>query len=184
MAAVWALARARLRGRRRALLGLTVLIGVAAGAVMAAAIGARRTETAYPRLLQATLAQDLQVGVGGYAEDHPGYVDRLRRLPQVGDLGLASVAFMAPDVGLGPPSPRRWDRAPVISTDGRYGWTVNRPLVLAGDDRTRPGRRRCCSASPWPPSCWRWPPWSRSARPWPGSCSWPPPTVPPFGRWG
>ena len=90
MAAVWALARARLRGRRRALLGLTVPIGVAAGAVMAAAIGARRTETAYPRLLQATLAQDLQVGVGGYAEDHPGYVDRLRRLPQVGDLGLRS----------------------------------------------------------------------------------------------
>jgi hypothetical protein len=41
--------------------------------------------------------------VGGYAEDHPGYVDRLRRLPQVGDPGLASVAFMAPDVGLGPP---------------------------------------------------------------------------------
>jgi ABC-type lipoprotein release transport system permease subunit len=132
MAAVWALARARLRGRWRALLGLTVLVGVFAGAVMAAAIGARRTETAYSRLLEATLAADLQVGVGGYAEDHPGYIDRLRRLPQVGDLGLASVAFMAPDVGLGPPSPRRWDLAPVISTDGRYGWTVNRPLILAG----------------------------------------------------
>jgi hypothetical protein len=46
VAAVWALARARLRGRWRALLGLTLLVGVAAGAVMTAAVGARRTETA------------------------------------------------------------------------------------------------------------------------------------------
>ncbi|HWD43307.1 MAG TPA: hypothetical protein VHM23_06245, partial [Actinomycetota bacterium] len=132
MAAVWALAWARLRVRWRSLLGLTLLVGVVAGAVMAAAIGARRTETAYPRLLEATLAEDAQVGVGGYAEDHPGYIDRLRRLPQVGDLGLASVAFLAPDLGADPPAPVPWDIAPVVSTDGRFGWTVERPLILAG----------------------------------------------------
>jgi ABC-type lipoprotein release transport system permease subunit len=132
VAAVWALARARLRGRWRALLGLTLLVGVAAGAVMTAAIGARRTETAYPRLLEATLAEDLQVGVGGYTEDHPGYIDRLRRLPQVSDLGLASVAFLAPDPGPGSTSPVPWDIAAVISTDGRFGRTVSRPLILAG----------------------------------------------------
>jgi hypothetical protein len=63
MAAVWVLARARLCARRRALLGLALLVGVASGAVMGAAIGARRTETAYPRLLQATLAEDAHVGV-------------------------------------------------------------------------------------------------------------------------
>jgi ABC-type lipoprotein release transport system permease subunit len=139
VAAVWALARARLRGRWRALLGLTLLVGVAAGTVMAAAIGARRTETAYPRLLKATLAEDLQVGVGGYTEDKPGYIDQLRRLPQVSDLGLASVAFLAPDLGPGPPSPVPWDIVPVVSTDGRFGWTVSRPLILAGR-RPDPGR--------------------------------------------
>jgi FtsX-like permease family len=132
VAAVWALVRARLRVRWRPLFGLTLLVGVAAGAVMTAAIGARRTETAYPRLLEATLAEDAQVGVGGYAEDHPGYLDRLRRLPEVGDLGLASVAFLAPDLGSGPPAPVPWDIAPVVSTDGRFGWTVERPLILAG----------------------------------------------------
>jgi ABC-type lipoprotein release transport system permease subunit len=132
VAAVWALARARLRGRWRPLLGLTLLVGVAAGAVMTTAIGARRTETAYPRLLEATLAEDLQVGVGSYADEHPGYIDQVRRLPQVSDLGLASVAFLAPDLGPGPASPGRWDVVPVISTDGRFGWTVARPLILAG----------------------------------------------------
>jgi hypothetical protein len=139
VAAVWALAWARLRVHWRTLLGLTLLVGVAAGAVMTAAIGARRTETAYPRLLEATLAEDAQVGVGGYAEDHPGYIDRLRHLPQVGDLGLASVAFLTPDLGPGPPAPVPWDIAPVVSTDGRFGWTIERPLILAGR-RPDPGR--------------------------------------------
>jgi ABC-type lipoprotein release transport system permease subunit len=130
VAAVWALAGARLRVRWRPLLGLTLLVGVAAGAVMTAAIGARRTETAYPRLLEATLAEDAQVGVGGYTEDHPGYIDRLRHLPQVGDLGLASVAFLTPDLGPGPPAPVPWAIAPVVSTDWRFGWTIERPLIF------------------------------------------------------
>ena len=136
VAAVWALAKARLRGRWRPFLGLTLLIGVAAGAVMTAAIGARRTETAYPRLLQATLAEDVHVGVGSYAEEHPGYMDELQRLPQVADLGLASVAFLVPDEGL----PTAFTGiAPLMSTDGRFGWTVNRPLIVAGR-RPDPGR--------------------------------------------
>jgi ABC-type lipoprotein release transport system permease subunit len=137
VAAVWALAWARLRVRWRSLLGLTLLVGMAAGAVMAAAIGARRAETAYPRLLEATLAEDVHVGVGSYADEHPGYIDRLRRLPQVADLGLASVAFLVPDMG--PPRPTSSDIAPLMSTDGRFGWTVNRPLILAGR-RPDPGR--------------------------------------------
>jgi ABC-type lipoprotein release transport system permease subunit len=140
VAAVWVLVKARLRGRWRPLLGLTLLIGVAAGAVMTAAIGARRTETAYPRLLEATLAEDVHVGVGSYAEEHPGYIDELRRLPQVVDLGLASVAFLVRDIGPGPPGSSAFTGiAPLMSTDGRFGWTVNRPLILAGR-RPDPGR--------------------------------------------
>jgi Zn-dependent protease len=56
MAAVWALVRARLRARRRALVGLALLVGVASGAVMAAAIGARRTDTVVRRQVSAAVA--------------------------------------------------------------------------------------------------------------------------------
>lgn len=133
MAAVWVLAKARLRARWRALLGLTLLVGVASGAVMVAAIGARRTATAYPRLLEVTLAQDARLRVGGYVQDHPGFYGDLRRLPQVTDMGLASFALLAPDMG---PGPRVFSISQNIvsamSVDGRFGWTVNRPLILAG----------------------------------------------------
>jgi hypothetical protein len=102
MAAVWVLARAGLRRRGPTLLGLALVVGLASGAVMAAAIGARRTDTAYARLLQATLADDVQVEVGGY---DPGFVGGLRRLPQVADLGLESVALVAPAM---PGDPREY----------------------------------------------------------------------------
>jgi hypothetical protein len=103
MAAVWALVRARLRARRRALVGLALLVGVASGAVMAAAIGARRTDTAYARLLEATRADDAEVELGG-----PGYeplIDRLRPLPQVADLGVQSQTLLAPAM---PGDPREY----------------------------------------------------------------------------
>jgi hypothetical protein len=131
MAAVWALARARLRERRRALVGLALLVGVASGAVMAAAIGARRTDTAYARLLAVTRADDAEVEVGGY--DEPGFVDRLGRLPQVADLGVESQALLAPAM---PGDPREfiWGAGflSLASVDGRVGETINRPLIVAG----------------------------------------------------
>jgi ABC-type lipoprotein release transport system permease subunit len=132
MAAVWALVRARLRERRRALVGLALLVGVASGAVMAAAIGARRTDTAYDRLLAVTLADDAEVQVGGY-EDYQTLVDRLRRLPQAADLGVESQALLAPAM---PGDPRKyvWGSGfiSLASVDGRVGRTINRPLILAG----------------------------------------------------
>jgi ABC-type lipoprotein release transport system permease subunit len=131
MAAVWMLARARLRARWRSLLGLALLVGVASGAVMAAAIGARRTDTAYARLLEATRADDVEVEVGGF--DDPGFVDRLGRLPQVTELGLESIALLAPAM---PGDPREYSWGTrllsIISVDGRVGRSVNRPLIISG----------------------------------------------------
>jgi hypothetical protein len=134
MAAVWALVRARLRARRRALVGLALLVAVASGAVMAAAIGARRTDTAYARLLEATRADDAEVEYGGF--DDPAFrvfVDRLRRLPKVADLGVESQALLAPAM---PGDPREYTSGTrffsVASVDGRVGRTINRPLILAG----------------------------------------------------
>lgn len=131
MAAVWALVRARLRARRRALVGLALLVGVASGAVMAAAIGARRTDTAYDRLLEATLADDVEVEVGG--DEDPGLADRVGRLPQVAELGPESVVLLAPAMP-GDPLEYSWGSHFIsqVSVDGRVGRTVNRPLIIAG----------------------------------------------------
>jgi len=48
--------RAELRRRWQPLLGLALLLGVIGGVVLTAAAGARRTDTAYPRLLRSARA--------------------------------------------------------------------------------------------------------------------------------
>ena len=51
MAAVWIRAMNELRARWRAWLAIALMLGIAAGVVMAAAAGARRTDSAVPRFL-------------------------------------------------------------------------------------------------------------------------------------
>ena len=51
MSAVWMRLRAEARSRWRAWLALALLVGLASGGSIAAAAGARRTESAYPRLV-------------------------------------------------------------------------------------------------------------------------------------
>ena len=62
--------RAEARSRWRAWLGLALLIGLAGGAATAAAAGARRTETAYPRFVQAQNGYDLFIR--GFPESQSG----------------------------------------------------------------------------------------------------------------
>jgi len=61
--AVWYRLRAEFRARRRSMLAIAVLLGLGGGAVMAAAAGARRTDSAYPRLLERTAGAHLAVGM-------------------------------------------------------------------------------------------------------------------------
>ena len=88
MTAVWARARAELRARWRAWLGLSLAVGVAAGAVLALAAGARRTASAYPRLVAAERPPQVNsmrlegVGPRGVSID-PAAV---ARLPQVAEV--------------------------------------------------------------------------------------------------
>src|SRR5258708_18328735 len=51
--------RSEIRTRWRSWLGLALLIGLVGAAAVAAAAGARRTETAYPRFVQAQNGYDL-----------------------------------------------------------------------------------------------------------------------------
>ncbi len=107
MNAGWVLLRAELRRRWRSWLALALIVGAFAGAVEAAAAGARRTDAAYPALLAWSRAPDL------LASSAPGQSvfgtipqSALARLPQVAnDAPLAeysvarpsAVALLAPE---------------------------------------------------------------------------------------
>lgn len=69
MGPLWLSLRAELRLRWRVLAVLAVLLGVIGGIVLTAAAGARRTATAYPRLLQ--WANAAQVNIGVYSPFDP-----------------------------------------------------------------------------------------------------------------
>src|ERR671910_3819174 len=58
MAAVWLLVRCDLRRRWRSLLVVALLVGLVGLVVLTAVAGARRTDSAYPRLLDAMAAID------------------------------------------------------------------------------------------------------------------------------
>src|SRR5207237_9608592 len=61
MTAVLLRVRADLRARWRSWLGLTLIMGLAGGAVLAAAAGARRTDSAYSRFLRSSRGPDALV---------------------------------------------------------------------------------------------------------------------------
>src|SRR5204863_356333 len=81
MRAVWRLVAHELSTRWRSWAGLALLAGLAGGVVLAAAAGARRTDTAYPRFLQASRASDVVVSPTGTG--FGGYYGALGRLPGV-----------------------------------------------------------------------------------------------------
>jgi MacB-like periplasmic core domain/FtsX-like permease family len=95
MAAVLMRLRSELRSRRRPIAGLALLVALGATVVMAAAAGARRTDSAYPRFLTrlrgADFVLDLTPGV-------PSKVDpaRISRLPQVSAYEPVKRAFFYP----------------------------------------------------------------------------------------
>ena len=78
VSAVWMRLRSELQARWRSWLGLALLIGLAGAA--AAAAGARRTETAYPRFVQAQNGYDLITG--GF----PGNIDLRQSTPSPGSV--------------------------------------------------------------------------------------------------
>lgn len=127
MLAVVARLRYELRVGRRAWIASVLLVGLFAGAVLVAAAGARRTGTAYPRLLGQARASD--VFISPYERRFQGSYEQIRSLPQVADAGLAAVPVMAQvdSAGIGD-----FMVFAMASADGRFGYTINRPKVLAG----------------------------------------------------
>ena len=127
MATVWLALRADVRRRWRALVSLALLLGLAGGVVLTAAAGARRTDTAYPRLLSWANASQVEV---------------TSRRARSGVLRRASPAAAGRGGGDGESVHRRAAgtarpaRQPGggarPAPDGTYGATVDRVKILAG----------------------------------------------------
>jgi hypothetical protein len=112
--------RAEVRGRWRAFVGLALLLGIVAGAVVAAAAGARRTDSAYDRFLASHDAADVILFDDGFL-DLDIDLDAVEALPQVASVARGSLLYyLLTSLG------------GVASVDGRLGTTVNRFEVLDG----------------------------------------------------
>jgi ABC-type antimicrobial peptide transport system permease subunit len=126
MATVWLALRADVRRQWRALLGLVLLLGLAGGVVLTAAAGARRTDTAYPRLLTWANASQVEVAPG---EPDPVYFAALARLPQVAGAAPVNQYTVALPVPHGTPDAQI---QALSSPNGAYGASVDRVKIVAG----------------------------------------------------
>jgi ABC-type antimicrobial peptide transport system permease subunit len=122
----WLVMRVEVRRRWRTLASLALLLGLVAGVVLGAAAGARRTDTAYPRLRAWGNAAQLSIVPEGTGLT--GYYAALERLPHV---AVAPEALY--NAGL-PPTYRQAGLMvqAMASPDGSYGTTVDRVRLLAG----------------------------------------------------
>src|SRR6266566_1075970 len=126
MATVWLALRADVRGRWRAMVSLALLLGLAGGVVLAAAAGARRTDTAYQRLLQCASASQVNIVLGGL---DPAYLAALARLPQVAAMSTAIQYNIARPVARGMLD---YQVEVLSSPDGTLGTSVDRAKILRG----------------------------------------------------
>ncbi|HYB89069.1 MAG TPA: ABC transporter permease [Streptosporangiaceae bacterium] len=134
MRAVTYLAAHDQRARWRDWAVLVLLVAVAGGAVLAAAGGASRTETAYPRFLAASHASGVVVAPTGsgpeaYFPGLPEYFSALARLPGVSELAPVVGLNLEP-LGRGGQAAR--NALTLSPLDGRFGQLVDVPKVLAG----------------------------------------------------
>jgi len=128
MTTVWLTLRTDLRGKWRALLGLALLLGLIGGVVLTAAAGARRTDTAYNRLLSwASASQvDLIPAANGFPAD---YYAALAKLPPVASLSTAVLYQVVL------PTAKHADNDQVTamsSPDHGFGVATDKVKILAG----------------------------------------------------
>jgi ABC-type lipoprotein release transport system permease subunit len=127
MGAVGLRLRAELRQQWRTSLALAVLLGLIAGIALTAAVGARRTVTAYPRFLRQSHAADLLVSPA--RSGFHGYFRAVARLPEVASADAAAFLQMSlPVPGASPFS----GMVAEASSFGGEGVAINRVKIDAG----------------------------------------------------
>lgn len=130
-AAVFA-ARAELRRRRAAAVGLAVLVAIVSTVLLAAVAGARRSSTVVDRFLEATHSRDLGVfaitlGSEG-AVDGPELIGRIgRRLDETEGVTETGIS-----VGYPTAASDEFDVAVIVSPDATHFSTIDRPILREG----------------------------------------------------
>ena len=127
MGAVWFRAGHELRARWRGTIALVLLIGVSGAVGLASLSGARRTDTAYRRMLRFSRAADAEVGFDAdFGDETPDR--RIAAVPNVIDSGSPVYQFVTfPDL------PRDgFGIVAFAAADGRLWRTLDRPLILRG----------------------------------------------------
>ncbi|HJT38014.1 MAG TPA: FtsX-like permease family protein, partial [Actinomycetota bacterium] len=118
-----------LRRRWRATVVLSLLIGIGGAAALGAADGARRTQTAFPRMVKTTRAGDVLLSVA--ESGLLGYYDAVGKLPEVSEVApVAGVPLAALDAR-GQPDPNI-TAGTIAATDDRFGFAMQRMNILAG----------------------------------------------------
>ena len=120
----------RRRWRGAVAIGLVLAIGFAAA--LLAAAGARRTETAYPRMLDASNTGDVLVGIDieEPTEREQGY-DYVAEAPGVLRTGrIVGVQLVPVEVARGKGTVV--SACADVSLDGVYGYAIDRPIVREG----------------------------------------------------
>src|SRR5947207_9493606 len=137
MNAVWMRMRWEMRSRFAGVLVLGLIAGVIGGVVIAAAAGARRTDTAYGRFLRTTRAVDIIVTPN--PPDAVAHRREIVRLPDVAATTLVTLATGRIELPSGR-AVRVPDVFPLVSADGRFGTTLNKMKILSGrsPDQRRP----------------------------------------------
>ncbi len=135
MAAVLLRFRSELRSRWRAWLALALMFGVASGATIAAAAGARRTETAYPRFLRAQDGFHALTGGGAEGRFEEAYAS-IKALPMVRDFAELVIVGGGATMPAKPGHPGQEVSFPevIVISDpsGRALYRTNRAKVLRG----------------------------------------------------
>ncbi|MEY2568146.1 MAG: putative transport system permease protein [Actinomycetota bacterium] len=115
-----------LRRGWRSWFALALLIGVFSGVVVTAATGARRTATAYPRLVEHSRAEDLLLSPA--ATGIPSFYKVLAAHPDVEVVGAIGGAALFTSRNGEP----EYGTNVFIPVDGRFFHDVDRPLVIEG----------------------------------------------------
>lgn len=127
-----ALAWGEIRRRWRGAAAVGLVLGIGFAAVLAAAAGARRTETAFPRMLKTTGATQLLVGsTATIPASQQRFYKRVAALDGVARIArVAGIALIPVRVPKG--AGTTIDSCAYLSLDGVFGYDLDRPNVLDG----------------------------------------------------
>jgi predicted lysophospholipase L1 biosynthesis ABC-type transport system permease subunit len=119
--------RAELRARWRSVIALALLAGVAGAVTLAAIAGARRTDTAFARMLRETRAADVLVNPD-FGNESGLDVRRVAALPMVAQAAKEQGVSVLP----APIHPTDLTRTLGLALTGDLGYSFSRPHVLHG----------------------------------------------------